>query len=51
VIRYGPPDGEFVIDIVGRLGEAYAFADIDSDRVDIDGIPVPVATTSVVLRK
>jgi hypothetical protein len=45
VIRYGPPEGEFVIDIVGRLGDAYAFADIDSDRVEIGGIPVPVATT------
>jgi hypothetical protein len=45
VIRYGPPEGEFVIDIVGRLGEAYSFADLESDALDIGGVSVPVATT------
>jgi Nucleotidyl transferase AbiEii toxin, Type IV TA system len=47
VIRYGPPEGDFVIDIVGRLGDAYAFADIDSEAVEIDGISVRVATTKM----
>jgi hypothetical protein len=45
VIRYGPPEGEFVIDIVGRLGEAYSFSDLESDALDIGGVSVPVATT------
>jgi hypothetical protein len=44
VIRYGPPEGEVVIDIIGRLGDAFGFDDIDADVLEIDGIPVPVAT-------
>lgn len=44
VIRYGPPDGQLQIDIVGRLGEAFVFDDIESEVLDIDGTPVPVAT-------
>lgn len=44
VIRYGPPEGEVVIDIIGRLGDAYKFADIEADVLEIDGISVPVAT-------
>lgn len=47
VIRYGPPEGQVVIDFVGRLGDAYAFDDVDSELVDIDGIAVPVATVRV----
>lgn len=44
VIRYGPPDSELVIDLIGRLGEAYSFADIDREIVTIDGLDVSVAT-------
>jgi hypothetical protein len=47
VIRYGPPDGGFVIDLVGRLGEAYTFADVAFEKLEIDGIMVPVATARV----
>lgn len=44
VVRYGPPDGGWVIDFVGRLGRAYTFDDVDRDVVEIDGVPVQVAT-------
>ena len=44
VVRYGPPTGGGVIDLVGRLGERYSFDDIESQVIEIDGIAVPVAT-------
>lgn len=45
VVRYGPPEGGWVIDLVGRLGRAYTFDDVEADVVEIDGVRVPVATT------
>lgn len=47
MIRYGPPEGQVVIGFVGRLGDAYAFDDVESEVVDIDGVAVPVATVRV----
>jgi predicted nucleotidyltransferase len=44
VVRYGPPEGAGVIDLVGRLGDAYSFDDIKSDIVEVDGVSVRVAT-------
>ena len=44
VIRYGPPDGAFTLDILARLGERFAFDDIEAGVVELDGEPVPVAT-------
>lgn len=44
VIRYGPPDSQLVIDLVGRLGDAFAFDDVEAQVMDIDGTAVPVAT-------
>lgn len=44
VVRYGPPSGAGVIDLVGRLGERYSFGDIESQVVEIDGTAVRVAT-------
>jgi Nucleotidyl transferase AbiEii toxin, Type IV TA system len=47
VVRYGPPDGEVMIDIISRLGDAYTFNDIESDDMIIDGTTVPVATAKM----
>ena len=44
VIRYGPPDGQPQIDFVGRRGVAFAFDDVESEVLDVDGTAVPVAT-------
>ena len=44
VIRYGPPDGAFTLDILARLGERFAFDDIEAGVVEIEGEPVRVAT-------
>ncbi len=43
-VQYVPPEGTFYIDILARLGEAYRFEDISSQRVDFDGVKVNVAT-------
>ena len=44
VMRYGPPDGAFTLDILTRLGERFAFDDIEAGVVELEGEPVPVAT-------
>ena len=44
VIRYGPPEGTVMIDLIARIGQEYQYDDIESDVMDIDGTAVPVAT-------
>lgn len=43
-VQYVPPDGTFHIDIVTRLGEAFAFANLETERVEMDGVTVTVVT-------
>jgi hypothetical protein len=43
-IEYNPPEGTFHIDILQRLGQAFAFDDLDSEVLYVEGIPVPVVT-------
>lgn len=43
VVRYGAPD-DFYIDLVSRLGEAYAFADIEWEWVERGGVRARLAT-------
>lgn len=43
-VQYTPPEGGFQIDILTRLGEAYSFDDLESERVDFEGIEVSVVT-------
>ncbi len=49
-IQYVPPDGDFHIDILCRLGEMFAFADIEVDQRLIEGVTVPVATARMLYR-
>lgn len=44
VVRYGPPQGDYVIDILGRLGERWEYDDIDSEVRELDGVQITVAT-------
>ena len=44
VIRYGPPDGAFTLDILARLGERFEYDDIEAGVVEMEGESVPVAT-------
>ena len=43
-VQYVPPDGALHIDILTRLGEAYRFEDLESERVDFDGLEVSIVT-------
>ncbi|HXZ44885.1 MAG TPA: nucleotidyl transferase AbiEii/AbiGii toxin family protein [archaeon] len=49
-IQYVPPAGDFWIDIVARLGEAFRFADIESEDLVVDGVRVRVATPRMLYR-
>jgi hypothetical protein len=44
VVRYGPPAGDFSIDLMAGLGTAFSFTDVESELIDLEGIPVRVAT-------
>jgi hypothetical protein len=43
-VQYGLPDGSFHIDIVTRLGEAFSFADLETEHVPFMGGHVSVVT-------
>jgi hypothetical protein len=49
-VRYGPPTGDLYLDILTRLGEATAYADLEAEDVDVDGVPVRVATPRTLYR-
>jgi hypothetical protein len=44
VVRYVPPAGGVVVDLIARLGDRFAFADLRSEVRDLGGVPVRVAT-------
>ncbi|MFN3413047.1 MAG: hypothetical protein ACK42L_03190, partial [Thermoanaerobaculum sp.] len=50
VVRYGPPDGEIVVDILAKLGNSWRFEDIEAMVVFWGGVPVPVATPKSMYR-
>jgi len=50
VVRYGPPDADFVIDLIGRIGDAFTFDDLESERREVDGVVVRVATPRTLYR-
>jgi hypothetical protein len=50
LVRYGPPDHDFVIDLTSRIGEAFAFGDLEASPVEIHGELVPVATPRTLIR-
>jgi hypothetical protein len=49
-IQYVPPEGTFFIDILTRLGETFKFDDLETERVDFDGIEVTVVTARMLHR-
>lgn len=49
-VQYVPPDGALHIDILTRLGEAFRFEDLESERVDFDGLEVSVVTPRTLYR-
>lgn len=49
-VRYGPPDGVFYLDIITRLGELFSYDDLDWEIVDLEGVPIRVATAETLVR-
>lgn len=49
-VQYVPPQGEFHIDILTRLGEAFRFDDLEAMRVELNGQLVTVATPKTLYR-
>jgi Nucleotidyl transferase AbiEii toxin, Type IV TA system len=43
-VAYVPPDGPFHIDILTRLDEAFRFEDLQTQKTEFKGVPVPVVT-------
>lgn len=49
-IRYGPPDADYLIDILGRLGTEIAFTDLEFEPLEIAGTTVNLATPRTLYR-
>jgi len=49
-IQYVPPSGEFHVDILTRLGERFAYADLEAERIDFEGVLVTVVTPRTLYR-
>ncbi|MBN2496139.1 MAG: nucleotidyl transferase AbiEii/AbiGii toxin family protein [Deltaproteobacteria bacterium] len=49
-IQYVPPEGTFYIDILTRLGEAFAYDDIQTEEREVEGVRVAVATPAMLYR-
>jgi hypothetical protein len=49
VVRYGTPDG-FAVDLVSRVGEAFRFEEIESERLMVGDLPVRIATPRMLYR-
>jgi hypothetical protein len=49
-VRYAPPQSSFYMDILTRLGEAFAFADLETQRVPVDGLTATVVTPRMLYR-
>src|SRR5664279_2075521 len=48
--RYGPPDVAFFMDFVSRLGEAFAYDDLEAEVHTVDGVDVRPATPRMLVR-
>lgn len=44
VIRYVSPPGDFVIDLIARLGEVFTFDDLQWEEIQLEGVLVRVAS-------
>lgn len=49
-IQYVPPEGDFSLDILTRLGDAFRFETLESEELVVDGIRVWVATPRMLYR-
>lgn len=49
-IRYGPPTGDIVIDLLAGLGTTWRFDDLECEVHQVVGVPVRVATPQTLYR-
>jgi hypothetical protein len=49
-VQYGPPDVDFTIDIVSRLGDAFHFEDLEVERVRAGSLTITVVTPETLYR-
>lgn len=49
-LQYAPPGHDYWIDILGRLGEAFRYSDLESEVVEVGGVRVIVATPRMLYR-
>lgn len=49
-VQYGPPDVDFTIDIVSRLGNAFGFEDLEVTRVPAGEVIITVVTPETLYR-
>ena len=49
-VQYMPPEGDYSIDILARLGEMYRYEDLEWEEISVDDISVRVATAQMLYR-
>lgn len=49
VLRYGAPDG-FYIDLIARLGEVADYGNVASEKINVEGVRIKVATAEALYR-
>lgn len=49
-IQYVPPSGDFHLDLLTRLGEAFAFEDLEIQRLPVDDVEASVVTPRTLYR-
>ena len=50
VVRYGPPKGSFVIDLMTRVGEQFAYDELEAQTLSVGEKKVRVATPETLYR-
>lgn len=49
-VQYGPPEVDYTIDIVSRLGDAFRFEDLETERVQAGEVTITVVTPETLYR-
>lgn len=49
-VQYNPPSGDFHIDILTRLGEAFRYVDLEAQAIQVGRVSVQVATPRTLVR-
>lgn len=50
IVRYGPPDVDYYIDLMSGVGEMFRYDDLEAETHDVEGVPIRVATPLTLYR-